>query len=131
VSGNSPANCNISGAALPGVSKIALSFGAEANLPTTMFGKTGELYVGYEGSKRSRFSSNPTPSAYTWVDGYALSNFRAGFRADQGLELFLWVRNAFDKNYIDLLQVPSGNTGLIVGNPGDPRTFGATVKYAF
>ena len=131
VSGNSPANCNISGAALPGVSKIALSFGAEANLPTTMFGKTGELYVGYEGSKRSRFSSNPTPSAYTWVDGYALSNFRAGFRADQGVELFLWVRNAFDKDYIDLLQVPSGNTGLIVGNPGDPRTFGATIKYAF
>ena len=131
VPGNSPANCNISGAALPGVSKIALSFGAEANLPTTLFGKTGELYFGYEGSKRSRFSSNPTPSAYTWVDGYALSNFRAGFRADQGVELFLWVRNAFDKDYIDLLQVPSGNTGLIVGNPGDPRTFGATIKYAF
>ena len=131
VPGNSPANCNISGAALPGVSKIALSFGAEANLPTTLFGQSGEIYVGYEGSKRSRFSSNPTPSAYTWVEGYALSNFRAGFRAEQGVELFLWVRNAFDKNYIDLLQLPSGNTGLIVGNPGDPRTFGATVKYAF
>ena len=131
VPGNSPANCNISGAALPGVSKLALSFGVEANLPTTLFSQRGELYFGYEGSKRSRFSSNPTPSAYTWVEGYALSNFRAGFRADEGIELFLWVRNAFDKNYIDLLQVPSGNTGLIVGNPGDPRTFGATVKYAF
>ncbi|MGH6787972.1 MAG: TonB-dependent receptor, partial [Novosphingobium sp.] len=94
-------------------------------------GKAGEVYLGYEGSGRTGFSSNPTPSAYTWVDGYALSNFRLGFRTDGGLNLFAWVRNAFDVNYFESLAVPSGNTGLIAGSLGDSRTWGATVKVEF
>ena len=47
------------------------------------------------------------------------------------VEVRPFLRNAFDVNYIEQLQVPSGNTGLIVGNPGDPRTWGATVKLEF
>ena len=129
--GNSPANCDISGQRLPGVSRWALSWGAEANAPLTLFGKEGQVYFGYDGSGRTSFSSNPTPSAYTWVDGYVLSNFRAGFRTEHGIDVYAWVRNAFDVNYFEQLQVPSGNTGLIVGNPGDPRTWGATVKVEF
>ncbi|MGH6785980.1 MAG: TonB-dependent receptor, partial [Novosphingobium sp.] len=129
--GNSPANCDISGQRLPGVSKWSFSWGAEANLPATLVGKAGEVYLGYEGSGRTGFSSNPTPSAYTWVDGYALSNFRLGFRTEAGLNLFAWVRNAFDVNYFESLAVPSGNTGLIAGSLGDPRTWGATVKVEF
>lgn len=39
------------------------------------------------------------------------------------------MRNAFDRNYFEQLAVPSGNTGLIVGQPGDPRTFGATLTF--
>ena len=42
--------------------------------------------------------------------------------------MWAWVRNAFDQNYYDLLATQSGNTGLIVGQPGDPRTFGGTVS---
>ncbi|MDB5686262.1 MAG: TonB-dependent receptor, partial [Rhizorhabdus sp.] len=71
-----------------------------------------------------------SPSIYTNVKGYALTNFRAGFRTDS-FDIFGWVRNAFDVNYIELLQVAPGNVGLIAGNPGDPRTFGATVKAKF
>ena len=129
--GISPANCDISGQRLPGVSKWAASFGAEANLPTVLFGQSGQVYFGYDGSYRSNFSSNPTPSAYTWVDGYSLHNFRLGFRADRAFNVFAWMRNALDKNYFEQLQVPSGNTGLIVGNPGDPRTYGFTVQAEF
>lgn len=131
VPGNSPANCNISGQRLPGVSTWSLSYGAEGNLPATLFGKQGEVYLGADGSARTRFSSNPSPSAYTWVPGYALTNFRLGFRTDAGFNLFGWVRNAFDVNYFEQLAMPSGNTGLIVGNPGDPRTWGATIKVEF
>ena len=65
------------------------------------------------------------------VDGYALINLRAGFRADNGLQVFGWVRNVFDKDYFEQLQVPGGNTGLIVGTPGDPRTYGLTVQHVF
>jgi len=128
---SSPANCDISGERLPGVSKWSFSFGAEGNVPATLFGKEGQVYLGYDGSYRSNFSSNPSPSDYTWIDGYSLSNFRVGFRTDNGFDIFGWVRNAFDQNYFEQLMVGPGNTGLIVGLPGDPRTWGATVKVAF
>jgi iron complex outermembrane receptor protein len=129
--GFSAPNCDISGSRLPGVSKWAVSFGAEANTPAKLLGLDGQVYFGYDGNYRSSFSSNPTPSAYTWIDGYALSNFRAGFRADNGVEFYGWVRNAFDKKYMDQLFVGPGNTGLITGLPGDPRTWGGTIKGRF
>ncbi|WP_379920942.1 TonB-dependent receptor [Erythrobacter sp. R86502] len=124
--GISPANCDISGQRLPGVSKWAFSYGAEGNLSATVLGQQGEVYLGYDGTYRSGFSSNPSPSIYTNVEGYDLSNFRLGFRTDGGLNLFAWVRNAFDENYFEQLFVGPGNTGLIAGLPGDPRTWGAT-----
>ena len=128
--GLSPANCDISGQVLPGVSKWAFSYGAEANVPATLFGLEGQVYAGVDGNYRSRFSSNPSASAYTWIEGYALTNFRLGFRGD-GLDLFGWVRNAFDVDYFEMLTVASGNTGLIVGQPGDPRTYGITISKRF
>jgi iron complex outermembrane recepter protein len=127
----SPANCDISGQRLPGVSKWSFSWGAEANLPAKLLGQDGQVYLGYDGSARTRFSSNPSPSVYTWIDGYALSNFRLGFRTEGGFNLYGWARNAFNTRYFEQLAVPSGNTGLIVGSPGDPRTWGATVKVEF
>jgi iron complex outermembrane receptor protein len=129
--GLSPANCDISSQRLPGVSKWAVSFGAEGNVPATFLGKDGEVYLGYDGTYRSSFSSNPSPSAYTNIDGYSLSNFRLGFRTESGLNLFAWVRNAFDEDYFEQLFVGPGNTGLIAGLPGDPRTWGATVAVTF
>jgi len=129
--GISPANCDISGQRLPGVSRWSFSFGAEGNVPATFLGQQGEVYLGYDGSYRSGFSSNPSPSAFTIVDGYHLSNFRLGFRSEGGLNLFAWMRNAFDENYFEQLFVGPGNTGLIAGLPGDPRTWGATASIAF
>jgi iron complex outermembrane receptor protein len=37
----------------------------------------------------------------------------------------------FDKNYYEVLAVQSGSTGLIVGQPADPRTYGVTVSARF
>jgi len=128
---SSPASVDISGQRLPGVSKWAFSWGGEYNVPVKLLGKDGEVYLGYDGSSRSSFSSNPTPSIYTWVDGYALHNFRAGYRVEHGIDVFAWVRNATNTNYVQLLTVASGNTGLIAANLGDPRTFGGTVKFQF
>jgi iron complex outermembrane receptor protein len=127
----SPANCDVSGQVLPGVSKWAFSYGAEANVPATLFGKDGEVYLGFDGNYRSRFSSNPSASIYSWVDGYALSNFRLGFRANDGINIYAWVRNAFDVDYFEQLNFGPSNTGLIAGVPGDPRTWGGTVRFEF
>lgn len=131
VPGNSPANCDISGQRLPGVSKWSFSYGGEVNTPTSVFGREGQIYVGIDGNYRTGFSSNPTPSIYTNIQGYALTNYRVGFRTDGGINLFGFVRNLFDVNYFEQLAVPSGNTGLIVGQPGDPRTYGITLAITF
>ncbi|PAL23278.1 TonB-dependent receptor [Sphingopyxis sp. GW247-27LB] len=128
---SSPANCDISGQRLPGVSKWALSYGAEINAPAKLLGQDGQVYLGYDGSYRSNFSSNASASAYTWIDGYSLSNFRAGFRTEAGLDVYAWVRNAFDQKYLEQLFMGPGNTGLITGLPGDPRTWGGTIKARF
>jgi iron complex outermembrane receptor protein len=128
--GLSPANCDISGGRLPGVSKWALSYGAEVNTPLTLLAAEGQLYVGFDGNYRSGFSSNPSPSIYTNIEGYALSNYRVGFRSDN-FDIYGWVRNVFDVNYFELLQVAPSNVGLIAGQPGDPRTVGATIKFNF
>jgi iron complex outermembrane receptor protein len=129
--GISPQNCNISGQRLPGVSKWAFSYGAEYDLPATLAGLDGQVYLGYDGSYRSTFSSNPSRSAYTDINAYALSNFRLGFKAKDSWNIFGWLRNAFDEKYYEVLALQSGSTGLIVGQPGDPRTYGLTVSRSF
>ena len=129
--GISPAACDISGQRLPGVSRWSASYGAEYAVPARIAGLDGNAYLGIDRSYRSRFSSNPSRSRYTDIAGYALVNLRAGFRFGQGWDLFGWVRNALDKDYFEVLATQSGNTGLVVGQPADPRTYGATVRASF
>ena len=81
-------------------------------------------------SYRSSFSSSATYSKYLVVDGYALLNARVGFRAADGWTLSLWSRNLLNKDYFELLTAAPGNTGLFVGQPGDRRTIGVTLRVA-
>jgi iron complex outermembrane receptor protein len=129
--GFSPAFCDISGQWLPGISKTALSYGVEYDQPTQLFGHSGGVYLAFDGSYRSKFSSNPSRSLYTDISGYALANFRTGFRTDNGWDVYGWVHNAFDREYFDFLSTQSGSTGLVVGQPGDPRTYGLTLRVSF
>lgn len=96
-----------------------------------VLGRSGEYYIGYDASYRSKFSSNASRSLYTDVNGYSLHNIRLGIRTHNGIDFSLWLRNAFDQDYFEQLAVTPGNTGLIAGQPGDPRTFGATLRYQF
>lgn len=126
----SPVVCDISGQWLPGISNWAFSYGAEYNVPGRVFGLDGEFYLGGDANSRSKFSSNASRSIYTDIQGYTLANFRAGFRAGD-FNLFGWVRNAFDEEYFEVLATTPGNTGLIAGQPGDPRTYGLTLSKSF
>lgn len=130
-SGGGTAVVDISGQRLPGVSRWSASYGAEYALPAQLLNSAGEFFVALDGNARSRWSSSPSPSRYMWVDGHAITNLRLGFRADGGWEAFGWVRNAFDVDTLDFLTAQSGSTGLIVGQPGDPRTYGFTASYRF
>jgi iron complex outermembrane receptor protein len=64
-------------------------------------------------------------------DPYALANFRVVARGAR-LSVEAWIRNAFNTFYVPVAFeyqgfAPSG----FVGEPGRPRTFGATVGVGF
>ena len=122
---------DISGSVLPGISKWALSLGGEYVNPGTLLGRAGEFFGALDASYRSSFSSSATASRYLVVDGYSLLNARVGFRWADGWTLSLWSRNLLDKDYFELLTAAPGNTGLYVGQPGDRRTVGLTMRFTF
>ncbi len=119
---------DISGERMPGVPEWALTFGAEARRQVSLFSHAGELFAAADTSYRSEFSSSATPSRYLNVPGYGLANVRAGFRWGQGWMLSVWCRNLLDRDYYELLSAAPGNSGLFVGMPGEPRTFGVTLR---
>jgi iron complex outermembrane receptor protein len=121
---------DISGSVLPGISTWAGSLGAEHANPSNLFGRTGDFFAALDTSYRSSFSSSPSVSRYLIVDGYWLVNARVGFRWTDGWTVSVWSRNVFDRDYYELLTAAPGNTGLYVGQPGDGRTVGVTLRVA-
>jgi iron complex outermembrane recepter protein len=121
---------DISGSILPGISRWALSLGGEYGRPATVFGRAGAFFGALDGSYRSSFSSSASYSRYLVVDGYGLLNARLGFRAADGWTISLWSRNLLNQDYFELLTAAPGNTGLFVGQPGDRRTIGVTLRVA-
>jgi iron complex outermembrane recepter protein len=122
---------DISGGDLPGISNWAISGGAEFTLGGKLFKQEGNFFLGFDTYYRSGFSSSPSPSQFLNIDGYALLNARLGFRAYDGLTFFVWCRNLLDKDYFEMLLPGGGNIGHFAGVLGDPRTFGATIRYNF
>jgi len=122
---------DVSGSNLPGISGQAISFGGEYVAHGSVMSRPGEFFGAFDASYRSSFSSSASASTYLIVDGYSLVNVRAGFRATEGWTLSVWARNLFNKDYVDLLSAAPGNTGLYVSQPGDPRTFGVTLRLTF
>ena len=120
---------DISGGRLPGISKWAGSLGGEATTQGRFLGNVGNYFVAADGYYRSEFSSSASPSAYLNIKGYTLLNARAGFKATRGISAFVWVRNAFDKNYFEQLLPAAGNAGHYAAVLGDPRTYGITLRF--
>jgi iron complex outermembrane recepter protein len=120
-----PQFVDISGSDLAGLSKWAFSLGGEYAHPVV---PDKELFVGFDSTYRSSFSSNPTPSNYLVIDGYAVVNARVGLRKSSGWSVSLWARNLFNKDYFEMLNPVGGNTGIYVGFLGDPRTAGVTFR---
>jgi iron complex outermembrane receptor protein len=119
---------DISGSDLPGISKVAISVGGEYVNPARLAGRAGEFFLAVDASHRSSFSSSASASKYLVVPGYSLVNARVGFRWTDGWTLTIWSRNLLNKDYFELLSAQPGNTGLYVGQPGDQRTVGVTMR---
>lgn len=120
---------DISGGALPGISKWAGSLGGEATTSGKFLQQEGRYFLALDTYYRSSFSSSPSPSKYLNIDGYALLNGRVGFRASNGLSVFVWGRNLLNKDYFEQLLPAAGNAGHYAGVLGDPRTYGVTLRY--
>jgi iron complex outermembrane receptor protein len=116
---------------VPGISKYAVSFGGEYSRDARVAGVQGQLFGALDASYRSDFSSSASASRYLVVDGYTLVNARAGFRFNDGWSLTIWARNLLDKDYYELLTPAPGNSGLYVGQVGDERTAGVTLRFGF
>lgn len=110
--------------------EMVLLVGRRVYVPANILGREGQVYLGYDGNYRSKFSSNASRSIYTDIEGYSVHNFRLGFRTGS-FDISGWVRNAFDQDYFESLAVTPGNTGLISAQLADPRTFGGTVRFSF
>jgi len=119
---------DVSGTQLPGISTSAISLGGEYARDARLSGRQGQVFGAFDASYRSSFSSSASASRYLVVAGYSLLNARVGFRTPNGWTLSFWARNLLNEDYFDLLSPAPGNSGLYVGQPGDPRTFGLTLR---
>ncbi len=122
---------DLSGQTLSGSPKWAWNVGTDFQFPVgkTPIGDT-EIYGRADYSWRSSYFTEVSNSRYSKVDGFGVANARLGFRTANGvIDLSIWVKNVFDKNYFTTLSV--ANTGLSTATLGDPRTFGATLRSSF
>lgn len=122
--------CNLSGTALPGVSKWSLAGGGEFSYPIgaglTLF------YIGADYSYRTNFYSAPNRAAFSRIGGYGLTNGRIGFRAENDRwDFSAWARNLFDTKYFTIKNAAAFNTGQIIGFLGNPRTIGVTGRLRY
>ncbi len=129
--GGATAFKDISGSRLPGISKWAGSLGGELTTSGKLLSESGKYFLAFDTYSRSEFSSSGSPSAYLNIEGYALLNGRLGFRASNGLSVFVWARNLLDKDYFEQLLPAAGNAGHYAGVLGDPRTYGITLRYTY
>ncbi len=126
--GSATTVCNLSGRNLSGLPKWVWTYGGDYTLPLTAFRRDGEAYLHADATTRSASYGDPTDSIYTVIRGYTVVNATLGYRASRHLEIALFVRNLLDQNYIQNVTIQAGNSGLIVGTPSDPRTFGITLR---
>jgi iron complex outermembrane recepter protein len=132
---NVSTSCNLTGRPLAGSSKWAASFGGEYDIPLPPIGGTettayitGNYYV------RSSFYSTADDSVYSKVPGYGVGNISFGVRqADGRWDLSGWIHNFTDARYYLFKEVTGSLPvyNLVVGEVGDPLTFGITLRAKF
>jgi iron complex outermembrane receptor protein len=132
---NVETSCNLTGRPLAGASRWSASFGGEYDQPLPEVGNTETTaYFGGNVELRTSFYSTADDGQYTKVPGYGLGNIDFGIRqADGKWDLSGWIHNFTNEHYYIFKQVngslPSYN--LVVGEVGDPLTFGVTLRVKF
>ena len=119
--------CDLTGVRLAGLSRWVGTLGVDYQLPLG----TGDVLFHVDSSARSDYNSDTSASRYTRIGGYTVTNASVGYRFASGWEVDVFARNLFDKDYLTALTIQTGNSGLILGQPSDPRLVGMTVRARF
>jgi len=132
---NVEAVCNLTGRPLAGASKWNASFGGEYDYPLPEIGNTETTaYFGGNLELRSFFYSTADDGQYSKVPGYGLGNIDFGIRqADGRWDLSGWIHNVSNEHYYIFKEVTGSPPlyNLVVGEVGDPLTFGVTLRAKF
>ena len=118
--------CNLTGVPLAGLSELSGSLGFDYE--RTM--GDGELALHWVTNARDGYNSDTSGSQYTVIYGFSVTNASIGYRFGRGWEVDVFARNLFDEEYITALTIQTGNSGLILGQAGEPRTVGLTFRFA-
>lgn len=121
---SSTAACNLTGLRLAGLPRWSMTIGGDYAVPIT---QSDSVFLHADTSFKSGYYGDPSLSKYTFINGYNVTNASIGYRSGHGWEVALFARNLFGANYIQNLTIQAGNSGLILGNPSDPRMIGVTV----
>lgn len=92
-----------------------------------------QQYVNANYAWRSATYGDINNSLYSRIPAYGLFNFSTGWRVPQGeaglWDVSLWIRNAFDKRHF--LGLTSVGSNYYLASAGQPRSFGASLRYDF
>lgn len=119
---------DLTGEQLPGVPKFTYTLGGDVSAPLgSLGGRDLAVYAHADYSHRSSFNTSSSNSIYADVPAYGIANARIGIRTEDGLlDLSLWARNLFDKEYFQTLS--PAVTGIVTALIGEPRTLGVTLR---
>jgi iron complex outermembrane receptor protein len=126
--GLTTSSCDLSGRALPGVSRWSGALGVDYSHPV---GGNKSAYAGVDLSYRSANYYASNLAASSRIPAYTLVNARIGVRTAGGWDLQLFARNLFNKTYLITSQPGAFNSGLVSGLLGDPRIIGVTGRVQF
>jgi iron complex outermembrane receptor protein len=119
-----PGAYGITGLPLAGLSDWAGTVGFDYSAPVSV----GEVILHGDWNYRSSYNADTTNSRFTRIEGYGIANASVGYRSNSGWGLAVFARNLLDEHYVTALTVQTGNSGLILGQTGDPRLLGVTMR---
>ena len=117
--------CNLTGVPLAGLSKWSGSLGLDYRKQAGR----GDIVVRVDTNYRDGYNSETSGSKYTFIDGFSVTDLSVAYRFARGWQVEAFARNVFDEKYITALTIQTGNSGLILGQAGDPRTVGVAFRY--
>ncbi|HEX4507121.1 MAG TPA: TonB-dependent receptor [Alphaproteobacteria bacterium] len=122
------ATCDLTGRPVVGAPRWTFDINGTYEFPLT---DSVQAYVNAELSWRSSFYSVIDDSLYSKIGNYGVVNMRVGARFYDGkVDVSFWTKNLGDRSYFQTLSI-SSSRGTYSGYPGDPLTFGGTIRVSY